>query len=355
MSKTQLFGIDADAHVDETEATWEYLEEAERAFRPLLLEAPAPTEREDHRVHRLWLIDGNLRVRRRRGDTVVGAVRVTDATRELHDVDARLRHMDELGVEVQVVYPTIFLQTATARPEVELALFRSYNRWMAMATEKTHGRLRWVAMVPLRSMDRALEELRWAKDHGACGALKKGIECGHRPANDPYFFPFYEEASRLDLPICIHIGVGDPAPEGGGLPHLSAISAFTALVTGGVPDRFPSARFGFIETSASWIPYLVSDLMARQLRQATAKPFDINDLFRRSRIYVACQTTDDLPYILKFGTEDNLLLGTDYGHADQSSDLEAFRIIEQKGEEGEISAQVARKIMEQNPRRFYGL
>jgi predicted TIM-barrel fold metal-dependent hydrolase len=79
------------------------------------------------------------------------------------------------------------------------------------------------------------------------------------------------------------------------------------------------------------------------------------DLFRRSRIYVACQSQDDLPYILTFGTEDNLVVGTDYTHADQSAEMMALDIVEQRGARGEIPAEVARKILDDNPRRFYGL
>ena len=38
--------------------------------------------------------------------------------------------------------------------------------------------------------------------------LKKGdAEAGFWPA-EPYFYPFYEEAERLDLPICFHVGTG---------------------------------------------------------------------------------------------------------------------------------------------------
>ena len=79
------------------------------------------------------------------------------------------------------------------------------------------------------------------------------------------------------------------------------------------------------------------------------------DLFRRYRLYVSCHTVDDLPYILQFGTEDNLLIGTDYSHADQYGEIEALDIIEQRGQQGVIPAEVARKILDDNPRRFYGL
>ena len=77
--------------------------------------------------------------------------------------------------------------------------------------------------------------------------------------------------------------------------------------------------------------------------------------FNQPRIYVACQTQDDLPYIPQFGTEDNLMVGTDYTHNDQSAELLALSIIDQRASRGEISAEVAHKIVEDNPGRFYGI
>ena len=263
--------------------------------------------------------------------------------------------MDELRIDVQVLYRTVFLQGMTARAVVELALTKSYNRWIAEATEGSNGRLRWVALMPMMSMDEALEEVRWAKDHGACGVFKKGVECG-RSASDPYFYPLYEEASRLDMPICIHTGTGNPpAPGASELSgKLNAISAFTDLAMSDVPERFPELRIGWIETGASWVPFLSADLEAKHLK-LTFRPFEFKeDLFRGSQFYVACDSTDDLPYILKFGTEDRLMVGTDYSHADQSAELDALDIIERKAASEEIPSEVARKILDDNPRRFYG-
>jgi predicted TIM-barrel fold metal-dependent hydrolase len=348
-----MFRVDVDAHVDESEATWEYLDDGARRYQPLTLDPGAPTAPGDARPHRLWVIDGNIRLRRWRDDTRTGTVK---ATRELFDVDARIRHMDELRIDVQVLYPTLFLHALTDKAEIELALCKSYNRWIAKATEKTRGRLRWVAMLPLLSIDRAVEEVRWAKDHGACGVFKKGIECGDRAASDPYFFPVYEEASRLDLPVCVHNATGKvesaiaqgEALDGG----MNAISAFSALAERGVPDMFPKLRVGFIETGASWIPYLYADLVAKKTRR-TFLPVDFKeDLFRKNRFYVACQTNDDLPYILKYGTEDSMMIGTDYSHADQSAEIGALDVFEQRGQTGDIPASVARKILEDIPRRF---
>ena len=113
--------IDADAHVLETERTWDYMLESERAFRPKIV-ATADVEESGGES---WLIDGRLREKARN----VGAD-TPKAAREMEDIEARIKHMNELEVDIQVLYPTVFLRPFTSRPEVELALCKSYNRWL---------------------------------------------------------------------------------------------------------------------------------------------------------------------------------------------------------------------------------
>jgi predicted TIM-barrel fold metal-dependent hydrolase len=348
--------IDADAHVDETEQTWEYMEADERRFKPSSFthDQQEQSFMRDARQNRLWMINGQARLRRFRDDKVTGTTR---DTRELIDVEARLRHMDELGIDVQVLYPTTFLHTATDRPEVELGLYKTYNRWLADRTANSGGRLRWACLAPMLSIDKAIEELRFAKEHGACGVLKKGVECGDRGAADSYFFPLYEEAERLDLPICLHQGDGNAgrsnAGDGVRLQELYVLSAFEQLAQQGVPDKFPGLRFGFIETGASWIPYLLKSLGMRG--RAARYDFDFKSGFlAHNRFYVSCDTEDDLPYLLQFG-EDNLFIGTDYSHADASAELGAHRVLIERADRGELSAAAVRKITSDNARRFYGL
>ena len=100
------------------------------------------------------------------------------------------------------------------------------------------------------------------------------------------------------------------------------------------------------------ISYLV---VSQSIHKNHIHPFDFkSDIFRRNRFYVACDTSDDLPYILQYGLEDSLMIGTDYTHADQSAEIRALDVIEEKGNTGEIPQEVARKIIDDNPRRFYG-
>ena len=106
--------------------------------------------------------------------------------REMDDISARLRHMDELDVDVRTL-PDDFLRPFTRRPELEWAVTRSYNRWLVDIWKRAPERLRWVAVLPLLSMDKALEEARFAKENGACGIFMRGLE-GDKRLSDPHFF-----------------------------------------------------------------------------------------------------------------------------------------------------------------------
>jgi predicted TIM-barrel fold metal-dependent hydrolase len=75
-------------------------------------------------------------------------------------------------------------------------------------------------------------------------------------------------------------------------------------------------------------------------------------VLRDKRIYVACQTDDDLPYILEYAGEDNLVIGSDYGHADSAAEIEALRRIKH---EGNVTPRVINKILNDNARALYGM
>jgi predicted TIM-barrel fold metal-dependent hydrolase len=351
--------IDADAHVVEIEHTWDFLGETEQQYRPVRVTQVPPAAQRDY-----WLIDGKLHPGRFPGadpamtrSAGLGDKVVTpEDSRFLIDVQARIRHMDELGTDIQVLYPTIFINPFTERPAVELALTRSYNRWLAEIWQQGGGRLRWAAALPLLSMDKVPGELQFAKENGACAIFMRGIECGNKLLSDPYFFPLYEEASKLDLPICVHTGNGSQelsdlfAGENGFCKFkLVGVGAFHNLLMNAIPAQFPGLRFAFVELSSQWLPYTIHDLTRRLGRMG--RPLAENPL-RDNRIYVTCQTDDDLPEVIRYVGEDNLVIGTDYGHADTSSEIYALQTFKQQHEH---EPALADKILDRNARALYGL
>jgi predicted TIM-barrel fold metal-dependent hydrolase len=346
--------IDSDAHVIETTATWQYLTATERAFMPdIFVRSELTPAAGGNRRNEFWVIEGRLQSK----GSNVGSETPQDA-REMRDVERRLAHMDELGIDVQVLYPSLFLRPLTRDPALEFALARSYNRWLADIWKKGGGRLRWAAMPPLRSLldvGRVRDELLFAKENGACAIFLCGMECD-RQLTDSYFFPLYQLAGELDLAVCLHAGVDHFAVhdsfdgESGFCKFkLPVVGAFHALFIQEIPARFPAVRWGFVEVSAQWIPYLINDLRLRFRRRGKRLP---DKPLAANNMYVACQVTDDFEYILRDAGEDNLVIGTDYGHRDTSTEIEALRMVR---ETGTLAPGLVDKILYHNPRRLYGL
>jgi uncharacterized protein len=354
--------IDADTHIDETEATWEFMKDAELAFKP---QHDAPKQLDPNRAPvRYWLIDGHRQPRFIRDDK---RTRTTVETRELIDPMARVRDMDRLGTDVQVIYPTMFLAGITSNPDVEVATKRSYNRWLADRCSETNGRLRWVCLPPFSDIKQAIEEVRFAKANGACGVLKKGdAEADHWVAQE-YFFPFYEECEKLDIPICFHLGAGTPDHSTSrDFDHsrfyrqsMTPINAFQSLASFGVPKRFPGLRWGFIEVGASWVPYSVYTAIRRQARLPRGGDHfeykDPSDVVRLNNFYITCQVDEPLPIILPYTTEDRLMVGSDYTHSDASMEFGFPELLQQRADKGDIPQTAVQKILHDNARAFYGL
>jgi predicted TIM-barrel fold metal-dependent hydrolase len=359
-----MLTIDADAHVLEGEHTWDYLEGDDRKYRPQLVSA-----RDDKPGTERWLVDGKIRGLRppslseqelarqtaRTGRDVV----TTAASRQMDDVELRLRDMDRLGIDIQVLHNTIGIEQFSDRPEVDVALCRSWNRWLADIWRQGQGRLRWSMMPPVLSIPDALEEMRIARANGAVAVCMRPVE-GNRLLVDPYFYPIYQEAERLDMPIAVHIANGNPSMldlfrspyhKGGGFAafRIPTVLACQQVLTSELSQQFPRLRWGFIEASAQWVPWVVSD--AKERFAVQGRPIPDNPL-EASHVYVTCQTNDDLPFVLKHAGENQIVIGTDYGHFDASSELDAISILKQSTE---ISESAIEKICETNPKALYGL
>jgi predicted TIM-barrel fold metal-dependent hydrolase len=56
--------------------------------------------------------------------------------------------------------------------------------------------------------------------------------------------------------------------------------------------------------------------------------------------------------VLNYSGEDNIVIGSDYGHADTSSEIEALRNLKKKGE---LRPDVIDKILYANAKALYNL
>jgi predicted TIM-barrel fold metal-dependent hydrolase len=354
--------VDADAHVIETEQTWDHLDPSERKYRPLLVR---PSQGGDQREY--WVIDGKISGLRfptlteqqlREASRVSGKNLVTpQEAREVGDVGLRLRHMDELGIGIQVLYHTLFIGQVTTRPEVDVAICGAWNRWMAGVWQAGGGRLRWACVPSLLSIPDALDQIRLAKQNGAVAVSMRPLE-GDRLIVDPHFHPVYEEAERLNLPIAIHIANGSskytevmrsPYDPGNafGVFRAPTVMACHQLMISDLPERFPKLRWGFVETAAQWLPWVMQEAESRLRGWGRRLPERPMEAFN---IWVTLQTDDDIPYLLKRCGDNHFMIGTDYGHIDPSSNIDAIKEFQAMGD---VAPEVKQKVLSHNPRAFY--
>ncbi len=330
--------IDSDAHVVETERTWDFMDPSEEKHRPVLYTAPDGKQ--------LWGVGGRFRSRIFTA-TNAQLTELTKKTgfdlnlstegRDLDDVQARLADMDRLGIDIQVLFNSFWLTAFTEDPAAERAICRSWNRWMADAYAKSDGRLPWTCVAPFMSMDEAVEQLRYSKKNGAVGVMMRPLE-GERHLIDPHFYPLYEEAEKLDMCIAIHVSnANETVREGLSSPYDKAASFYSlrvptvgsslVVMMSDIPRTFPTLRWGFIEVSAQWVPWIVKEVRRRSRKLKIDIP---DNVLKGFNVYVSCETDDDLPYILKYAGEDNIVIGTDYGHTDISSENDAIATFKQR-------------------------
>jgi predicted TIM-barrel fold metal-dependent hydrolase len=183
---------------------------------------------------------------------------------------------------------------------------------------------------------------------------------GQKLLIDPYFHPLYREAERLDMAIAVHIGNGNeeivaltqPAydTDSFGLMRFRLVTAGACegLIESRLPLKFPKLRWGFIEAGSMWLPWMIHEAKRRMAQRKTPLPDDVLKAFN---IFVTCQNNDELTYTYPLGP-DNIVIGSDYGHYDGSSQMDATLIMRQRTDIDEL---VKRKILCDNAKRLWGL
>lgn len=358
--------IDCDAHVEESTETWKFLDPEFYLLRPIPVEFPEDTCFGTHNA--AWVIDYKLRffasnptlMKRAQGK---GS---TIPVQELRDVPQRLAAMDELGIDTQVVFPSIWLGCLAENVELEAALARSYNQFMANQCGESNGRIRYVAIVPWRRPELAVREIKRVQTLGsAVGIFARGLEWD-RPLTHPDHWPIFEAAAEQDLPITVHVGNGSspkissmfegvPRPYFNEFPQIHPLGtglvsgpyvlyAFTQILSSHLLDDFPKLRVAFLEAGIEWTAGIVKNIRGNKRAKI--------DQWLAERVFVSCALDDDIPYITnKLGTEF-IVTATDYPHGDA---FRQDRLAEGLKKRGDIPDELIEKILSANPQRLYSL
>jgi len=180
-----------------------------------------------------------------RGLDAVAAAHVVD---RLDDVGAlRLREMDEAGIDMQVLSHSMpGLQKIDAETAVPLA--RRANDRLAETVRAYPDRFAGFAALPTADPKAAADELeRTVTRHGFKGAMINGLTEG-RFLDDKRFWPVFERAAALDVPLYMHPAV----------PHPGVIDAYHKDYAEKHPGILRAAWGFTVETATQGIRLVLS-------------------------------------------------------------------------------------------------
>jgi hypothetical protein len=360
--------FDTDAHVEECEETFAALQD-----RPELA-GTAPRVIEGER-RAFWLIEGRTFPRLSgRGVHTFGSPHLRKAaghvdperrtridSQELRDPAARLQDMDAEGIDVSVLFPTMFLVWPLAdNPALVRALCRAYNDWVAAKCAASGGRLRWVATVPLPDVEGSVEEIH--RIESASGVMTLGT-AGPMTLSDRRLDPFYKALEGRGLPLCVHVGwsfppvnnLYDNVYEAMITPFaLPIFMGFSSLLIGGVLERFPRLKAGFFEAGVEWVPYWL-DRMERFYRQPPggSRKSDLparnpREYVQAGRVFFSCELDEArIGPVSQVIGDDCILYSSDLPHAHR-----VFGALKVFGKRSDVPEKTKSKILANGARFF---
>lgn len=267
-------------------------------------------------------------------DPAKEAVRTRDATvhSQLFDMEAQIRDMDRVGIDVAV-------QSCILGWDTTLENCQLLNDCTARLQKDYSGRFVGLAHAPVLEGDAGVQELDRAVSELGLKGVTISSQVNGLSLDAKEFTPFYEIMKRLAVPIFVHPAL---APKGYSLMQdymLPVILtrefdlgvAVTRLIAGGVVERFPDLQFVFAHFGGGLAGY--KERIARSsYRFKLPKSFD--DYFER--LYFDMAGFEGSPIALRCALEgirpERMVFATDYPQNFNNSDPKQGRSVDGVGE-----------------------
>ncbi len=215
---------------------------------------------------------------------------ITDRLKDLGEW--RLREMDEAGIDVQVLSMAGHA-LYQKEPEEAVPLATDVNNRLYETVNTNPDRFAGFASLPTTSPEAAADELeRCVTDLGFKGAMTHGLTQG-RFLDEREFWPIWERAAKLDVPIYMH--PAHPHPQVIELYYKEYAKAYPSLVTAaggytwetatqairmvlsGVFDEYPDLKI-ILGHMGEGVPYLLWRI-DHTLKNEGNEPIEFREIF----------------------------------------------------------------------------
>ena len=210
----------------------------------------------------------------------------------LNDLGAlRIREMDEAGIDFQVLSETAPAAQAF-QTDVAVQMARHSNDCLYAAIRAHPDRFGGFAALPTPDPVAAADELERAVTKlGFKGAMIMGLTSRRHFLDEKQFWPIFERASALDVPLYIHPGTPHAAVDDAFYkdhPVLSraalgytveAVTHAARIIVSGVLDRYPNLKIvlGHLGEAIPFLLWRIDNGIARQKQL----PRSFTDYFRQ--------------------------------------------------------------------------
>ena len=256
-------------------------------------------------------------------------------------------HLDRYGIDAAILNdlnPGAFAAVLAA-PDESIALCTAFNSHYIDHWLPVDPRFTMAISVPSQDPAAAAAEV---ERSGAAGQVcAVALPLMNTLAGQRYYYPVYEAAEALGLPILLHVTGTDVVYQGAptvtGLPEsyverytgLSQIGAanLTSIIFSGTLERFPGLRFAFVEYGFSWALPLMwrMDKAWQETRLETPWVRKPPSEYVRERIRFTTQPMDEpatrkhLYGLIEMLGPEVLMFSTDYPHWDNDSPEHVLR------------------------------
>ena len=268
---------------------------------------------------------------------------------EYRDREARLRLMDEQGMQGAIFLPTLGVgmeQPLLHDPEALVAAFRAFNRWMNEDWGFAYQERIFAApMITLVDPDAAVAEVEYALENDARFVLMLPgpvmTPAGGRAPSDPIYDRFWQLLNDSGLTLVIHGGdswYSSYIQDWGEKREMEAFrqNPFRSLLSPNpIQDtmanflanqlfhRFPNLRVASIETGSDWVFHLHEKLTKSFGQTPHAYPEDPRETFKR-HVWVSPFYEDELGKLRELIGSERILMGSDYPHAEGLADPSSY-------------------------------
>jgi predicted TIM-barrel fold metal-dependent hydrolase len=282
---------------------------------------------------------------------------------EYLDRDKRLAQLAEQQIEKSIMYPGGWGLLAEAYLEGVDPLYdniESFNRWIdedwGFAYKDT---IYAPAMLSMRDLDRACQELDRVLDKGARFILLPAGPAYGRSPGDPYFDPFWARINEAKAVVCYHITefhyqANVASHWGWGLVPPFQFSAWqwqntygerpitdtlSALIFDNLFGRFPNIKVLVSEFGAEWVPHFIRhmDKSRGMGRNGTWLGGQLSErpsaIFKKHVRVVPYPEDDTVAMVERLSSSETLLMGSDWPHAEGLREpADFFARVEQLGD-----------------------